>query len=171
MLHALALVGSLRDATPEAEPLVEAGLAIATPVGVMLTARGREAHEALLARERERLDLARLGQIYERFLAANGPFKALTAGWPAASADAWEAVAELREAVERVEPALRRTAEHIPRFAAYGERLRAALERVEAGDPEYVAGIAVDSVHTVWMQLHEDYLQTLGRSREDEGSY
>jgi len=26
-------------------------------------------------------------------------------------------------------------------------------------------------VHTVWMEIHEDYLQTLGRSREDEGSY
>jgi hypothetical protein len=29
----------------------------------------------------------------------------------------------------------------------------------------------VDSVHTVWMEIHEDYLQTLSISREEEGSY
>ena len=34
-----------------------------------------------------------------------------------------------------------------------------------------VAGAGIDSVHTVWMELHEDYLLTQGITREQEGSY
>lgn len=55
----------------------------------------------------------------------------------------------------------------LKRFAAYGRRLSAALERALASDNAQVTD-SVDSYHTVWFQLHEDLLVTLGISRDDE---
>ena len=55
------------------------------------------------------------------------------------------------------------------RFGVYGDRLASALERVLAGNTAYVTD-SLDSYHTVWFQLHEDLLVTLGISREDERS-
>jgi hypothetical protein len=49
--------------------------------------------------------------------------------------------------------------------------MRRAAARVEAGESEYLASPTVDSVHTIWLQLHEDYLLTQGITREQEGSY
>lgn len=53
----------------------------------------------------------------------------------------------------------------LPRFARYGARLDAAWDRVCAGD---IAAVADDleSFHTIWFQLHENLLTTLGRERE-----
>ena len=59
----------------------------------------------------------------------------------------------------------------LPRCAAYGPRLTDALERAFAGDHDYAVSPKVDSVHTVWMELHEDLLQLQGIAREEEGSY
>jgi hypothetical protein len=117
-------------------------------------------------------DTAALRGIYERFLAANQPFKSACFAWQDLDEDArWEKAGEFTGLVERIEPALKRSAELLPRFAAYGDRLRAALQRVDAGEHDYVTGVRVDSLHIVWMEIHEDYLQTLGISREAEGSY
>ena len=83
----------------------------------------------------------------------------------------FDLVGQAAEIVERVEPALRRTADVLPRFAGYLPRLQEAIRRLEEDDWSYLTSPSVDSVHTVWMECHEDYLQTLGRSREAEGSY
>ena len=53
------------------------------------------------------------------------------------------------------------------RFDIYATRLTAALERALGGHTAYVTD-SLDSYHTVWFQLHEDLLATLGISREDE---
>jgi hypothetical protein len=117
-------------------------------------------------------DVGALKSIYERFLAANQPFKSACFAWQDLDEDArWEKAGDFTGHVERVEPALARTAELLPRFSAYGDRLRAALARVDAGEHDYVTSVRVDSLHTVWMEIHEDYLQTLDISREAEGSY
>jgi hypothetical protein len=170
VLHSLALRGS--SEFDEAEPLIDAGLATKTPVGYMLTDEGRRVHAELLERERASVDLKRLQAFYERFLAVNAPLKSISAR----AVDAQDGARvllldEVGELIERVEPALRRTAEVLPRFGAYPDRLRTALELAEAGDWNYVTSPGIDSVHTVWMEVHEDFLQTLGRSREAEGSY
>lgn len=52
----------------------------------------------------------------------------------------------------------------LPRFGSYGRRLAAALERVEGGQHAYFAD-HLESYHTVWFQLHEDLLVTLGLER------
>ena len=37
-----------------------------------------------------------------------------------------------------------------------------------SGQNAWVDGVGVDSCHTVWMQLHEDLLATLGLDRGEE---
>lgn len=53
------------------------------------------------------------------------------------------------------------------RYERYRRRLRDAIDRVGRGETEYFAGMAVDSVHAVWWQLHADLLAVLGRQRSD----
>ncbi|RZQ62360.1 transcriptional regulator [Amycolatopsis suaedae] len=52
----------------------------------------------------------------------------------------------------------------LPRFERYRIRLTAALEHAAAGRLEYVAD-DIASYHTVWAELHEDLLATLGIPR------
>ena len=56
----------------------------------------------------------------------------------------------------------------LTRFQGYDERFAAALARVEGGDLSWVARPRVDSCHTVWMELHEDLVATLGIRRGAE---
>ncbi|HYF24163.1 MAG TPA: PEP-utilizing enzyme [Baekduia sp.] len=109
---------------------------------------------------------------YERFLAVNTPFKALCRRWQDASEDErFVLIDELADQVARAEVALRRTVEALPDFEHYLPRLRAAFARAEAGEHDHVTDPRVDSLHNIWMEVHEAYLQTLGRSREQEGSF
>lgn len=64
-----------------------------------------------------------------------------------------------------------RLADLLHRFDGYGERYAAALAHVDAGRPRWVDAPEVDSCHTVWVQLHEDLLATLGtpRGQDAEG--
>ncbi|SFR04375.1 hypothetical protein SAMN04488564_102512 [Lentzea waywayandensis] len=52
----------------------------------------------------------------------------------------------------------------VPRFALYEPRLAFALARAQAGKLEHLAD-TIDSFHTVWAELHEDLLATLGIAR------
>jgi hypothetical protein len=174
-LHRLKLRGLL----PEAEgldgldALVAAGLVIQSPAGAMLTEDGHRVHEALLQEERARIDAKRLQAIYDRFLPINSDFKAACSRWHAADDDGARAALldELEGLLDRVEPALRRSGEIVGRFAAYGERLRSAHGAARDGDHEQVISPRTDSLHTVWMELHEDYVQVLQVDREAEGSF
>ena len=56
----------------------------------------------------------------------------------------------------------------LDRFAGYSERYEAALARARGGEREWVDGLGRDSCHTVWFQLHEDLLATLGIARGSE---
>jgi hypothetical protein len=54
------------------------------------------------------------------------------------------------------------------RLRGYDDRFTAALARVGRGDLSWVARPRVDSCHTVWMELHEDLVATLGIRRGAE---
>ena len=51
------------------------------------------------------------------------------------------------------------------RFDGYAERYSAALAKVGTGQRRWVDAPEVASCHTVWIQLHEDLLATLGIPR------
>lgn len=52
----------------------------------------------------------------------------------------------------------------LPRFGRYRDRLATALDRAVSGELEYVTD-STASYHTVWAELHEDLLATLGMPR------
>jgi hypothetical protein len=54
----------------------------------------------------------------------------------------------------------------LARFEGYDTRFAAALDRAQAGQEQWVVGTDVVSCHTVWMELHEDLLSTLGIPRD-----
>ncbi|NKQ52463.1 hypothetical protein HFP15_06185 [Amycolatopsis sp. K13G38] len=47
------------------------------------------------------------------------------------------------------------------------DRIGTALTRAEGGETDYVSGVRVDSVHTVWFQMHEHILRLTGRERPE----
>jgi PEP-utilising enzyme, mobile domain len=171
VLHRLKIKGMADELGHWATGLEEDGLVCSTHAGFVLTPQGHEHHSELLVVERTRIDTDALASSYGRFLALNEPLKRLSSRWQsAAEEDRFALVGEVSELIERAEPALRRASEIAPRFGPYLPRLRTACERLERGEHEWMTDPRIDSVHTVWMEIHEDFLQTLGRSREDEGS-
>ena len=56
----------------------------------------------------------------------------------------------------------------LARFGGYDGRFFAALERAEQGEHSWINRPKVDSCHTVWMELHEDLIATLGIQRGAE---
>lgn len=59
-------------------------------------------------------------------------------------------------------------ADALARFGNYGRRLAAARARVEAGELDWMTKPMIDSYHSVWFELHEDLLATLGIERGSE---
>ena len=56
----------------------------------------------------------------------------------------------------------------LARYGHYGPRLQNALDRVRAGELDWFTKPMVASYHTVWFELHEDLLATLGIERGSE---
>ena len=77
-------------------------------------------------------------------------------------------VAWLRSIDERVGPVVGELGSALDRFSRYRPRFTHALERIEAGESDWFTRPVIDSYHTVWFELHEDLLATLGRERSDE---
>ena len=78
--------------------------------------------------------------------------------------------AELGELDDKVQPICADLGAALERFAAYGGRLAEALGKVRAGDVDWFTKPMIASYHTVWFELHEDLLATLGIDRSAEGS-
>ncbi len=170
-LYRIKLKGMVAE-LDDAARLEADGVVTSTASGYLLTEEGHARVDDALLVERARIDADALGSIYERFIAANGPFKELSSRWHAANEDERSALAGgMADLLEQVEPVLQRTAQIVPRFGAYPDRLTTAAARVEEGQHEWMTSPQLDSVHTVWMEIHEDYLATLGRSRESEGAF
>ena len=70
---------------------------------------------------------------------------------------------------DAVQPVCRDLAAALERFDGYGERLASARKKVEGGDTDWFTKPLIDSYHTVWFELHEDLLATLGIDRSKEG--
>ena len=78
-------------------------------------------------------------------------------------------IARLGEADAVVQPVCAELAGLLERFDGYGRRFTEALDRVRAGEVEWFTKPMIDSYHTVWFELHENLLATLGIERAREG--
>jgi hypothetical protein len=149
--------------------------------GWSLTKAGRDENERQLAAELEQVDGgAEVFRVeYEHFLPLNARLLQACTDWQirptstdALAAndhrdEAWNGrvVEELTALGDSLRPLSGRLMSVLSRFGGYDARFAGALERVVAGDQEWVNGTGQDSCHTVWFELHEDLLATLGLER------
>jgi hypothetical protein len=74
---------------------------------------------------------------------------------------------KLGRVVDKTAKVLRPLADADPLVDRFLDRIGAALTRAEGGETDYVSGVRVDSVHTVWFQMHEHLLRLTGRERPE----
>lgn len=114
---------------------------------------------------------------YERFMVLNPELLDLCTAWQLRPVDgstvlndhsdpAYDARVLGRFAAlhERAVPVLADLEAALPRYGRYRSRLADALDFARGGELEYVTDTTV-SYHTVWAELHEDLLTTLGVPR------
>lgn len=145
-----------------------------------VTDRGRTANEAQLRAELEETGAGpAVRAAYDRFLAHNERLLRACTGWqlrpqpgdPYAVNDhsdwAWDerVLRDLRDLAGRLREIVAELSGVLTRFAGYDERFEASLRRVDEGDLSGVDKPREDSCHTVWMELHEDLIASLGESR------
>jgi len=152
--------------------------------GWTLTPAGRALHAELVAAE-----LADAGcesdveTSYQEFLGLNPRLLSTASAWQLRQKDGQPVVndhtdaphdarviADLRALHSATAPLVDRLGSLLERFARYGPRLSMAVDRVEAGDHDWFTKPLIDSYHTVWFELHEDLLSTLGKERASEES-
>ncbi len=158
--------------------------AFAGASGWFLTEEGRAEDERRMAAELERTGARPVvSDAHARFLPLNARFARVCTDWqlrptrtePMAANDhtdwRWDervlrALGTLgRELTQLTDP----LAGCLQRLDGYGARYAAALAQVDRGQRRYVDSPEVDSCHTVWIQLHEDLLSTLGIPRGADG--
>ena len=61
---------------------------------------------------------------------------------------------------KQTQPMCASLAEQLERFASYGSRFTHALEMVLEGDTDWIAKPMMESYHTVWFELHENFFST-----------
>jgi hypothetical protein len=134
----------------------------------MLTTSGL-AKQGTLSVERAGDEAMRAGVSagYDSFLELNQAAKTLVSEWQQGVPDEAAAIARLEDIGEKAGEALRYAGREEPRFARYASRLDTALDRVAAGEERYIGDPSLDSFHTVWFECHEDFLLTLGLTREE----
>lgn len=150
--------------------------------GWALTPAGRSEHDRLVGAELDRTGArATVTGAYQRFRALNAAALGACSRWDVRDVagqpvvndhrdPAYDArvVADLAEVERRVHPVCDDLAGALDRYAGYGQRLHRAVARVEAGERDWFTRPLVPSFHTVWFDLHEDLLTTLGLDRSDE---
>jgi len=157
-------------------------------VGWMITPEGRTFGEQLLANEVNNLGIRpEIETAYKEFSQLNDDFKELCTDWqlkPSTDESGGEQVLNdhsdpdydkgvinrLVELDKQTQPMCASLAEQLERFASYGSRFTHALEMVLEGDTDWIAKPMMESYHTVWFELHENFFSTLGIDRASEST-
>jgi len=152
--------------------------------GWTLTPAGRALHAELAADELKAAGCeSDVDAAYRQFLGLNPRLLATASAWQLRQ-EHGEAVVndhtdpdhdarvigDLRALHDETAPLVFRLGSLLERFGRYEPRLSTAVARVEAGDREWFTKPLIDSYHTVWFELHEDLLSTLGKERASEES-
>lgn len=150
--------------------------------GWTLTAAGRARGEHLLAEE---LDAAGAREPitvgYRRFLERNAEMLGVCTDWQMREVDGRQVVndhadadydagiiAHLADLDRHVQPVCDALAAELDRFGGYPSRFENALAKVQAGALDWFTKPMIDSYHTVWFELHENLLATIGIARGSE---
>ena len=151
--------------------------------GWMLMPAGRAHGEALLAAELDGAGKrADLDAVYRRFLEHNQPFLSLCTDWQVRMIDGEQVpndhtdaeydamiIGRLADTDAHMQPIVADLAALFDRFSSYGPNFADALAKVQAGEIEWFTKPMIESYHTVWFELHEDLLASLGIERAKEG--
>ncbi|NOX30163.1 MAG: hypothetical protein GXP35_08965 [Actinobacteria bacterium] len=156
----------------------------ARSVYILDSAVGRPEGERLLSEQLDNMAVrADVEAAYAAFLKLNGQMLQLCTDWQIRS-DTEEqtlndhtdddydqdVIGRLVDLDGQMRPILASLRTAVDRYSAYGPRFRAALDNLLAGELEYFTKPIIASYHTVWFELHEDLLATLGIDRASEGS-
>lgn len=149
----------------------------------VLTPFGREEGERLLGAELDSSDTrAAIQNGYNEFLALNPSMLQLCTDWQVIddgsgeqklndhnnSAYDDEILVRLAALDRQVAQILSGLAQALTRFSNYPFRFGTALGKVSAGELDWLTKPIMPSYHTVWFELHEDLLATLGIDRASE---
>jgi hypothetical protein len=198
VLHALRLKGvagvdtvadavgvPVRTVRDELTQLADAGLArqrTGALQGWSLTPAGRTEHERLLQDEAAAdAVLPRIATAYDMFRQLNPGVLDVCSRWQVRQSK-WgpvlndhtdpaydgSVIGDLADLHADAVPVCDGLAGSLERYGAYGPRLDHALERVRAGETDWFTKPVIASYHTVWFELHEDLLATLGIDRAAE---
>jgi hypothetical protein len=141
---------------------------------------GESRHRVLLEDYADERVRSTLSERYGRFRPANDEVKELCGAWQVRGttlndhADARydeECINRLIRVYAAARPVLEGFAHAVPRMARYIERLDDATGAVVDGRFDRFTGVMCESVHDIWMELHEDLLILLGIDRVEEGSF
>ncbi|MEM7322731.1 MAG: transcriptional regulator [Actinomycetota bacterium] len=173
-----------RDVTADLERAAEAGFArrrTGERPGWALTAEGRKENERLLAVELDRAGhRTAVRTIYRDFLALNPRLLSACTSWQILDLDAQvlndhqdpdydaSVIADLHEIHLDALPICADLESLLDRFGSYRPRLVTAMANIGNGRTEWFTKPTIDSYHTVWFELHEDLLATLGLDRAAE---
>lgn len=148
--------------------------------GWALTPDGRASHAALIREELEASGMrSKVEDGYRRFLEHNKELLSVCTDWQlreGALNDHTDldyddgVIGRLEEVDGQVQPVTRDLGDALERFGQYGSRFTLALGKVKKGERDWFAKPMIDSYHTIWFELHEDLLATLGIERSKEGS-
>lgn len=146
--------------------------------GWSLTPAGRDLLSRLLAKEQA--DLSQRSEIeacYRAFLFLDEPFKEVCTAWQLRDRSTLRSndhsdpdydaavIARLTPLHARASAIACDLAEVLRRFRSYKPRMARAYDRLIGGDERWLTTPMIGSYHDVWMELHEDLLMTLGRTR------
>ena len=126
---------------------------------------------------------AELDAIYRRFLEHNQPFLSLCTDWQVRMIDGEQVpndhgdaeydtmiIGRLADADADMQPICADLAALFDRFRSLRTPSFAeALAKVQAGEIEWFTKPMIESYHTLWFELHEDLLASLGIDRAKEG--
>ena len=158
------------------------GVAIAARGSYMITPAGREQLDAIYpeAFAGLRADPAVTAAMDAFETGVNKQLLGLTTDWQTVEVDGdrvpndhgdasydRKIIDKLNRILDKTPTVLAPVAEADPLTGRFLDRLGTALTRAEGGEIDYVSGVRVDSVHTVWFQMHEHLLRLTGRERPE----
>ena len=154
--------------------------------GWMLTQEGRGRSQQLVTSELESSGFREeINSNYQGFLSSNQRFLSLCTDWQLRTVNGEqeindhsdtaydeEVIARLVDINSEVQPVCESLADSLNRFEGYSRRFSEALHKVQNNEPEWFTKPMIDSYHTIWFELHENLLVTLGieRTKETDGN-